>query len=408
MAQRQLQRRHDYEQAQVDTVLQTNAIAIGKANADDIVTFEAARQDGLDLIDKMGLDSGIRQQKVKDWFSTAAKARFEALIAKDPKQALAMFGLAQAGSETKDDTAEAVGLENAGSTAASKGDGAAKLTPDERVAQAFHNDNSAHDNGKAALKAAPWIADLSPDALRDLGQKAQTAMTVQLIETRAKIDLASENAPTAIAGTGVYSGKMPRAEDFIAIYGADEGGKQFQDFSRKIDVGRQAFDMRTMSNRAVHVQLRDAEPGPGGPPAEQARYQVTAAAAIQTLGARRVDPGGYVRKVFPNVDAAWGKIGRPDSGSWNRRGEPDSYDPSAYENAIAASVAAQKQLGIESFQPLPWSVVQNIVATFNDESVPQADKDTILRSLWRSARPQSSDCSLSAIGPSWASPSGSK
>ncbi|TIS93445.1 MAG: hypothetical protein E5W87_34565, partial [Mesorhizobium sp.] len=60
---------------------------------DDIVTFEAARQDGLDLIDKMGLDPGIRQQKVKDWFGTAAKARFEALIAKDPQRALEMFGV---------------------------------------------------------------------------------------------------------------------------------------------------------------------------------------------------------------------------------------------------------------------------------------------------------------------------
>ena len=67
MAQRQLQRRQDYEQAQVDTALKTSAIAIGKANPDDPVTFEAARQEGLDLIDKMGLDPGIRRQKVKDW-----------------------------------------------------------------------------------------------------------------------------------------------------------------------------------------------------------------------------------------------------------------------------------------------------------------------------------------------------
>jgi hypothetical protein len=70
---------------------------------------------------------------------------------------------------------------------------------------------------------------------------------------------------------------------------------------------------------------------------------------------------------------------------WNRGGEPDSYDPSAYGNAIAASVGAQKQLGIESFKPLPWSVAQNIVATFNDKSVQQADKDTILRSLFGGA-----------------------
>ncbi|EHH13138.1 hypothetical protein [Mesorhizobium amorphae] len=109
MAQRQLQRRKDYEEAQVDAALKTSAIAIGNANPDDPVTFEAARQEGLDLIDKMGLDPGIRLQKVKDWFGTAAKARFEGLIAKDPRQALAMFGLAQAGSPTKGNTAEAVG-----------------------------------------------------------------------------------------------------------------------------------------------------------------------------------------------------------------------------------------------------------------------------------------------------------
>ncbi|RUU88986.1 hypothetical protein EOB59_20605, partial [Mesorhizobium sp. M7A.F.Ca.MR.176.00.0.0] len=97
MAQRQLQRRKDYEQAEVDTALKTSAIAIGKANPDDTITFEAARQEGLDLIDNMGLDPGIRQQKVKDWFGTAAKTRFEALIAKDPKRALEMFGVGTSG-----------------------------------------------------------------------------------------------------------------------------------------------------------------------------------------------------------------------------------------------------------------------------------------------------------------------
>ncbi|RUU63924.1 hypothetical protein EOD03_37725, partial [Mesorhizobium sp. M7A.T.Ca.TU.009.01.1.2] len=109
MAQRQLQQRKDYEQAQVDTALKTSAIAIGNANPDDTVTFEAARQEGLDLIDKMGLDPGIRQQKVKDWFGTAAKTRFEALIAKDPKRALEMFseGAPASGSNAFGDTAQA-------------------------------------------------------------------------------------------------------------------------------------------------------------------------------------------------------------------------------------------------------------------------------------------------------------
>ena len=55
MAQQQLQQRQAYEQAQVDTALKTSAIAISKANPDDSVTFEAARQEGLDLIDVIAL-----------------------------------------------------------------------------------------------------------------------------------------------------------------------------------------------------------------------------------------------------------------------------------------------------------------------------------------------------------------
>ena len=111
MAARQLQRRKDYEQAQVDTVLKTSAIAIGTANPDDHVSFEAARQQGLDLIDKMGVDPGIKQQMAKDWFGTAAKARFEALIAKDPKRALEMFGVEApvSGREAIRDIAQATG-----------------------------------------------------------------------------------------------------------------------------------------------------------------------------------------------------------------------------------------------------------------------------------------------------------
>ncbi|TIW59350.1 MAG: hypothetical protein E5V48_17940, partial [Mesorhizobium sp.] len=101
MAQRQRQQRRDYEQAEVDTALKTSAIAIGNADPDDHVSFEAARQQGLGLIDKMGVDPGIKQQMVKDWYGTAAKTRFEALIAKDPRRALAMFGVVQAGSRTK-------------------------------------------------------------------------------------------------------------------------------------------------------------------------------------------------------------------------------------------------------------------------------------------------------------------
>ncbi|MER9137538.1 hypothetical protein NKI20_14780 [Mesorhizobium sp. M0830] len=149
MAQRQLERRQDYEQAEVDTALKTSAIAIGNANPDDTITFEAARQEGLDLIDKMGLDPGIRQQKVKDWFGTAAKTRLEALIAKDPKRALEMFG---------------VGTPASGRDA--PGDRLGKKTPDETVAQAFAGRAPAPDP-ITTKPAVDHLADLSPDDFSD-------------------------------------------------------------------------------------------------------------------------------------------------------------------------------------------------------------------------------------------------
>ncbi|RUU42518.1 hypothetical protein EOC93_18235 [Mesorhizobium sp. M6A.T.Ce.TU.002.03.1.1] len=354
MAQRQLQRRHDYEQAQVDTVLQTNAIAIGKASPDDIVTFEAARQDGLDLIDKMGLDPGIRQQKAKDWFSTAAKARFEALIAKDPKRVLEMFGAGtpaeSSGGDAASDTTQATGSFVSGSSKASdgKGDRVGRQTPDERVAQAFRD-------------------DLPQQEQAALIRQAQAAKTAQQVEFRTNIGLAEQNAPDAIAQTGAYSGKMPGRDAFRIAYGLDEGDKRFQDFDWRADVGRQVFGMRTMPNQAIHAALRNADSGPNGSQEDQARREATAVAAGLVMNHRRGDAAGYVSEVFPNIDAAWKAViggGLED---------PNGYDKDAYDKAVAMSVAAQEHLGIENPQPLPQSIIRDLSDNRDSPSMYQQD-----------------------------------
>ncbi|UDL89487.1 hypothetical protein LGH82_31290 [Mesorhizobium sp. PAMC28654] len=219
MAQRQLQRRNDYEQAQVDTALKTSAIAIGKANPDDHVTFEAARQQGLDLIDKMGVDPGIRQQMVKDWFGTAAKMRFEALIAKDPKRALEIFGVGMPG-ETSDSAASRVQpvgwirVSGTSDAAAAKGDRVGKPTPDEILAQAFRD-------------------DLPSEKQAALARKAELARTAQKVELRTNIGLAEQNAPTpshalvliparCLAGTA--SGSPMGSTRATGAFGTSAGG----------------------------------------------------------------------------------------------------------------------------------------------------------------------------------------
>ncbi|WP_292681401.1 hypothetical protein [Mesorhizobium sp.] len=349
MAQRQLQQRKDYEQVETTTVLQAITTAIGKADPDDTVSFETARQDGLDLISKRGLDPQIRQQVVKDWVSTAAKARFEALIARDPKRPLEMFGV---GTPTSGREAPGDAIQAAGSFG--KGDRIGKRTsdpvPDPIVTK----------------PAAYPLANLSPNDIRRLIDQAHAANTAQLIEARTNITLASQNAPDAIANTGSYAGNMPSPGDFAAVYGTEEGGEQYRDFSLKLDVGRQTFDMRTMSNQAIHAALSDAEPGPGSSLEEQERYSALNEAASRNLKARTADPGGYVRQIFPDIELAWN----------------DASKNADYQGAIIRSVAAQQQLGIEDVQPLPDSIAKRAVMSFANHNAKVSDSYTGNRDLF--------------------------
>ncbi|MET3577662.1 hypothetical protein ABID19_000677 [Mesorhizobium robiniae] len=380
MATRQQARRDEYEQAEWSKVDNFYTGSIAQSDPNDTAAFEAIRQSGHDLIAKIG-NPAARQAAEAAWRSNTAKALVQAMIAQDPKRTAEMLSAGPVGGRTKDDTVESVGGPPASGSGvlASRDALSGGLPPDERPVRG----NSVEPDGKTVWAAGPWIADLSPDAVQDLGQKAQAATAANLVDARINISLAYQNAPEALMYTGNYSGETPGPEAFTAVYGVEDGGRQFQDFNRTFDVGRQAFGMRIKPNAAIEAEVLDARPKPNSatPEQDQARYEIISSAALQVLYARWTDAGDFVRKVFPNVDAAWNKVTRPDSESWNRRGEPDSYDPGAYSNAMAASVAAQKQLGIENIRPLPLAVVQNIVEASNDKDVPRADKDAILRDL---------------------------
>ncbi|WP_189522903.1 MULTISPECIES: hypothetical protein [unclassified Mesorhizobium] len=336
MAARQLQRRKDYEQAEVDTALKTSAIAIGSADPDDHVTFEAARQQGLDLIDKMGVDPGIKQQKAKDWFGTAAKTRFEALIAKDPQRALAMFGVGMAKAGSDGDTAQADGssLADGPKMAGGKQGRVGIQTPDERIAQAFRDDLPRQEQEALALKA-------------------KVAKFTQDVELRVAIARAEADAPDEIARTGAYSGELPGEDAYKIIYGRDEGIRRRQGLEWQTDVGKQIFDMGTMPNQAIHAALRDADAGPNTSPEDQARREATAVAAKLVLERRRADSGGYVSDLSSDISTGWNAVfGSGPS-------DPEAYDQDTYDRTIELSVAKQKALGIddENLQPVPFSIL---------------------------------------------------
>lgn len=323
MAMQQLQRRAQYEQDHLAAAQAEELDTIAKSDPDDHAAFDAARHAGLDLIARMNLDPESRQKAEAAWRESTATARIEALIARDPGRATEMLS-------------------------------AAPVTTDRQV------DDPGTDHR----------ADLSSDDIRRLLGQARTATSARLIDARANIDLASQNAPDAIANTGNYPGAMPSPADFTAVFGVEEGGRQYQDFSRKIEVGRQAFGMQTMPNQAIHAALRDAEPGPESSNEDQIRYEITAAAALKTLGLRRTDPAGYVRRVFPDVDAAWSNVANSND---NQKGG----DPEAYRKAFAISIAAQRQLGVESPQLLPTAVAQGVVNTLRKNEISGPDKEAI-------------------------------
>ncbi|MER9406178.1 hypothetical protein NKI36_19300 [Mesorhizobium caraganae] len=500
MAQRQLQRRDDYEMAEWTKVDNISTSAIAKSDPNDTATFEAIRQRGFDLIAKIG-NPLARQVAEAAWRTNTAKALVQAMIAQDPKRAAEMLGTVPVARSAVDAVVDKIiGVESGGNAAAKnpnssasgvgqfldstwvqtvrshrpdlaagksaseiialKGDAVlgremtAALTRDNaeyltnrgvsttpgnlylahllgsvgavnvlkaepgapiasvvgqdvvranpfltgktvadtrawsdgKMGDSLGKNRTGEPNrdqdmkqvpGQAGDKlvwaAAPWLVDLSPNDLQDLGQKAQIAMTEQLFDARTNVQLAYQNAPTALMYTGTYSGKKPGDEDLAAVYGVEEGGKQSLGLDRTFKVGAQAFDMVRMPKEAIEAKVLAAKPKPGSATLErdQAQFEITTSAAKQVLQARAADPAEFVRKIDQAADADWGAVS-----------SKDSYDPAAYQKAVARSVAVQLQLGIKKIQPLPMPVVKDLVDILNDDRVPQRERDVVLRDLF--------------------------
>jgi hypothetical protein len=400
MAIRQRDRRHDYEMAQVDTVLQTNATAIAQGDPDDSAAFEAKVQDGLDLIAKIGADSQTKLQAMTDLFGATAKARVQALIAKDPKRAAELLGAAQAGmasgqaggaaaavgganvfakgaTDTASDASanntsqqanaaanvvstQAWGLatptnnlsrEQSSSTTTVNGDGVGNKTPDEMVAQAFGEPPSSGVGTAIPLDAITYLKPSDFAALKD---QANNATAAQMIGANARVMLAEQNAPAVIAATGKYPEEEPTAQDFVNVYGTEEGSKRFDRFRITTDVAKTYSDMYPASNQAIHAELQDFEPGPEGSPKEHERYEIKAGAAQLIMAARDADPVAYVNHLFQGKAPDWSKVSTPQD----------------FQAAVNWVRSAQKQLGFSKVLSVPQQVADSLGASFVDESVP--------------------------------------
>lgn len=222
-------------------------------------------------------------------------------------------------------------------------------------------------DGKFAAKidAGPttnpgWYSAISPEQRAVIDNEAETRRNQIAAETRGNIEVAVQNAPTAIQNTGAYTGNVPTAEDFFQAYGPQDGASRYNAFTSAMQTSQQVFDMRTMSAGDIQAMVEQAKPTSSGDDAalQAKRYEVLSSAAETTLKARSADPASYASQAFPNVATAW----------------QGATSPEGYQAAIAASVTAQQQLGIKDIQPLPKTVADSAVAGFKDDTQPQQSR----------------------------------
>ncbi|WP_206631166.1 transglycosylase SLT domain-containing protein [Mesorhizobium sp. M7A.F.Ca.MR.362.00.0.0] len=235
---------------------------------------------------------------------------------------------------------------------AGKTAGDVRAWADSKMAKAMHQAGAGNN--------PDWYKTLSPEQRYVIDNEVDTRNNQIAVESRAGIDVAVSNAPAAILNTGTYTGQVPNADQFSLAYGPQEGADRYNNFVASMQTSKQAYDMRTMSAADIQSMVNEAKPVSSGEGAalESKRYETLSNAAETTLKAREADPASYVRNAFPAVNEQWSNAAAQGN----------------YQGAVAASIAAQEQIGIKNPQPLPKDIATTAVGAFKDETQPQANR----------------------------------
>lgn len=207
-------------------------------------------------------------------------------------------------------------------------------------------------------------ADIPFDKRLILANKARSAAKELDIGLRTSLDTIASNAPVAIANTGNYDGDMPTPAMFVQAYGAADGIQRYRAFEAAVDASRAMYGFRTQSNEEIMRQVGEAAPTSTGNDAmiQTKRFDAISAAAQQVIEARTKDPAGYVMNAFPSVMESFQRASAKDA------------PPEAFGEALTMMQQAQTDLGIAEPELLPKSMASQAVSTFNDTTLPAADR----------------------------------
>ena len=175
--------------------------------------------------------------------------------------------------------------------------------------------------GKTAGTVAEWAAGkmggvgpggghlydlLNPEQRAELSTRAEAAVNKQQIDDRAAFQMRVANATSEALSSGAPSQPIGR-EEFIARYGADRGGVEFQKYDTAIVQGHAIAGLATMTPDERQRTVASLQPEQGDPDfaLKERAYQVAQNAdrALTTMAAK--DPAGFAAAKLPASTAAY-------------------------------------------------------------------------------------------------------
>jgi len=212
--------------------------------------------------------------------------------------------------------------------------------------------------------------DAERDYHREMTEQRQAAVRLDA-EWKADFDIRVENANRAAIETGTVPKNTPTTDDFVRRYGETEGKQKAAALQEAQTLGQNIIRVSQMSDEEAKAVITAAKPDINDPSyaTKQKSYELLAKAYEQDRKARDQDPAGYVQAKFPELAKAWQEV--------------DAKDPAAIAPLMARTNALQQQLGIpvEKRALLPKSVMDRTIATFKDDTIPQAQRLGAVQSL---------------------------
>jgi hypothetical protein len=206
----------------------------------------------------------------------------------------------------------------------------------------------------------PRLSHLTADQLVSFRNQAETQQRENQVLYRAGLEGQVQDATAAYMTVGRYDGATPGQQDFVNAYGAQRGPQEYSAFQRVVETGQQIDAIKSMTTEDQRSLLESQKPVGAGPgfAAEQGQYETLHKAVEYNQQQRQADPSAYVQMVYPGVKAAWSVAGQ---------------SPAAFQTALAATSAAQTQLGIPANDQrlLPKDIAKKAADTFKQPDLSQ-------------------------------------